>query len=468
MTGWTRSGNWSTPSAAARPAVPERRPLTNPGPREGTARTAAGGPSARPPPSRAGSGRGRTRDRGSARLGLPLVPDLPGRRRPARGAAGGDRGSRRRPHHGRDRAPVLRRGTVGAGRPGGPRRGRADAGRGAASGRAADRDHVTGTAGLSALGIDIGGTKGAGGGVAADGSIVATARRATPGASVSDTEDAIVAVVEELADGHDGELVGVGVGAAGWFDRTGDTVLFSPHLAWRHSTLRKDLAARLQRPLWVGNDADPAAWAEYRYGAARGSDLALMITLGTGIGGGIVLDGRLRRGSHGVAGEWGHMRVVPDGRLCACGNRGCWEQYASGTALGQTAREVARTSPAAAERLLERVEGQADRLTGEHVARAAAEGDPLALELVTEVGLWLGQGIADLAAVLDPEVVVIGGGVSKLGEMVLAPARERLERALPGRGFRPGPRVVVAELGPQAGMVGAADLVRRSVADGEA
>ena len=240
-------------------------------------------------------------------------------------------------------------------------------------------------------------------------SLLASYDRATPGASVSDTEDAIAAVVEELAAGHDGELVGVGVGAAGWFDRTGDTVLFSPHLAWRNASLRKDLAARLQRPLWVGNDADAAAWAEYRYGAARGADLALMITLGTGIGGGIVLDGRLRRGSHGVAGEWGHMRVVPDGRLCACGNRGCWEQYASGTALGQTAREVARTSPAAAARLLERVDCEPDRLTGEDVARAAADGDPLALELVTEVGVWLGQGIADLAASLDPEVVVTPG-----------------------------------------------------------
>jgi glucokinase len=274
--------------------------------------------------------------------------------------------------------------------------------------------------------------------------------------------------VDELAARHEEPLVGVGVGAAGWFDRTGDTVLFSPHLAWRNSTLRKDLAARLQRPMWVGNDADAAAWAEYRYGAARGADLALMVTLGTGIGGGIVLDGRLRRGSHGVAGEWGHMRVVPDGRLCACGNRGCWEQYASGTALGQTAREVAATSPAAATGLLERVEGRPELLTGEHVARAAADGDPLALELVTDVGAWLGQGIADLAAVLDPEVVVIGGGVSVLGEMLLAPARDRLARSLTGRGFRPGPRIVAAELGPQAGMVGAADLVRRAVAEGEA
>jgi glucokinase len=321
---------------------------------------------------------------------------------------------------------------------------------------------------LPALGIDIGGTKVAGGVVAPDGTILATARRATPGSSVSHTEDAIAAVVDELAAGHDGELVGVGIGAAGWFDRTGDTVLFSPHLAWRNSTLRKDLAARLQRPLWVGNDANAAAWAEYRYGAARGSDLALMITLGTGIGGGIVVEGRLRRGAHGVAGEWGHMRVVPDGRLCPCGNRGCWEQYASGTALGQTAREVARTSPAAAARLLERVGLEPERLTGEDVARAAAAGDPLALELVTDVGVWLGQGIADLAAVLDPEVVVIGGGVSKLGEMMLGPARDRLDRALPGRGFRPGPRVVAAELGPQAGIVGAADLVRLAVTEGDA
>jgi glucokinase len=157
---------------------------------------------------------------------------------------------------------------------------------------------------------------------------------------------------------------------------------------------------------------------------------------------------------------------VPDGRLCPCGNRGCWEQYASGTALGQTAREVARTSPAAAALLLERVGPDPDGLTGEDVARAAAQGDPLALELVTEVGVWLGQGIADLAAVLDPEVVVIGGGVSKLGELVLGPARDRLERALPGRGFRPGPRVVAAELGPHAGLVGAADLVREEVNGG--
>ena len=322
---------------------------------------------------------------------------------------------------------------------------------------------TTGVSTLPAGGVDIGGTKVAGGIVAPDGTVLTTARRATPGASVPDTEDAIVAVVEELVAAHEGDLVGIGVGAAGWFDRAGDTVLFSPHLAWRGSTLRADLAARLRRPLWVGNDADAAAWAEYRYGAARGAELALVITLGTGIGGGIVLGGRLQRGAHGVAGEWGHMRVVPDGRRCACGNRGCWEQYVSGNALGEVARELAASSPATAVRLLEEVGGDAGLLTGEHVARAATDGDAAARELVAEVGAWLGQGIADLAAVLDPDVVVVGGAVSTLGELLLAPARERLDRALPGRGYRPGPRVVAAELGPQAGLVGAADLVRVAV-----
>jgi glucokinase len=318
---------------------------------------------------------------------------------------------------------------------------------------------------LPAVGIDIGGTKVAGGLVGPDGAVLDTARRATPGAAVGETEAAIVAVVDELVGRAPGAVAGVGVGAAGWFDRTGDTVLFSPHLAWRNASLRADLAGRIRRPLWVGNDADAAAWAEYRYGAAAGAELALMVTLGTGIGGGIVAGGRLQRGAHGVAGEWGHMRVVPDGRLCACGNRGCWEQYASGTALAQAAREVARTSPAAAGGLLERVGGDPDRLTGEHVSEAAADGDRVAQDLIAEVGAWLGQGIADLAAVLDPEVVVIGGGVSALGEQLLAPARARLERSLPGRGFRPGPDVVVARLGPSAGLVGAADLARTGGVD---
>ena len=326
-------------------------------------------------------------------------------------------------------------------------------------------------AGLAALGIDIGGTKVAGGVVDESGTITHRTRRDTPHRSTSPAvvEDTIVESVEELLRHVEpDDVVAVGIGAAGFVAEDRATVVFAPHLSWRNEPLRDALAQRIALPVTVDNDANAAAWAEACFGAARGESHVVVITLGTGIGGGMVLDGRLRRGSHGVAGEWGHMRVVPDGRLCACGNRGCWELYASGTALAQTAREVACTSPAAAGALLERVDGDADRLTGEDVARAAADGDPLALELVTDVGVWLGQGIADLADILDPEVVVIGGGVSMLGEMVLAPARDRLERVLPGRGFRPGPRIVVAELGPQAGLVGAADLVRFAVSEGDA
>lgn len=296
---------------------------------------------------------------------------------------------------------------------------------------------------LPAVGIDIGGTKVAGGLVAPDGTVLDTARRATPGSSVVETEDAIVAVVEELTARAAGPVVGVGIGAAGWFDRTGDTVLFSPHLAWRNSSLRKDLAARLQQPLWVGNDADAAAWAEYRYGAARGADLALMITLGTGIGGGIVLDGRLRRGSHGVAGEWGHMRVVPDGRLCACGNRGCWEQYSSGPALMRAATERSASFP-----------------DGPALTEAARAGDGTAVACLADVGEWLGQGLADISAMLDPGRFVVGGGVAEAGELLLAPARERYARALTGRGHRPPAEIVAASLGADAGMVGAAELAR--------
>ena len=318
---------------------------------------------------------------------------------------------------------------------------------------------AAGAAGPPAIGVDVGGTKVAAGVITPSGQVLDTASRPTPASSARGIEDAVVGVVEELA-ARSGPPAGVGVGAAGWFDRSGEVVLFAPHLALRDEPLRARLAGRLGEPLWVGNDAEAAVWAEHRFGAARGAELAVMVTLGTGIGGGIVHGGRLLRGAHGVAGEWGHARVVPDGRPCPCGNRGCWEQYASGTALAASARAAVARAPAAAAALLERAGGAPERLTGEHVADAAAAGDALATRLITDVGTWLGQGLADLAAVLDPDVVVVGGGMSRLGELLLGPARARLRQSLPGRGFRPAPKVVLAALGPAAGLVGAADLAR--------
>ena len=315
------------------------------------------------------------------------------------------------------------------------------------------------------IGIDIGGTKVLAGVVDVQGRVLARLRRSTPGTSVEAVEDTVIELVTTLRQQY--PISAVGIGAAGFVDVTRSVVTFSPHLAWRDEPLRAAVAARAHLPVVVDNDANAAALAEARFGAGRGHRFVLCVTLGTGIGGALVLDNKVFRGANGMAGEFGHMQVVRDGHRCPCGNRGCWEQYASGNALGHTAREVAAQSPAAAADLLDRVEGDASRLTGEVVARAAAEGDPLAMELLSEVGTWLGQGIADLSAILDPDVGGIGGGVSVLGETILGPARDRLERALPGRGFRPGPRVVAAELGAQAGLVGAADLVRREVAEGQ-
>ncbi len=308
-----------------------------------------------------------------------------------------------------------------------------------------------------AIGVDIGGTKISAGVVDAAGRVLDRERRSTPGSDVIATEAAIVDVVTALAARHPATCVGVG--AAGWIGSDRATVLFSPHLAWRNEPLRDALADRVGLPLVVENDGNASAWAEYRFGAARGHAAVVCITLGTGIGGGLVLDGGVYRGASGVASEFGHMSIVPDGRGCACGNRGCWEMYASGRALARDARELVAESPAVAARLIE-LAGSVDAITGPVVTQAAEEGDPAAEAIYTTMGRWLGRGLANLAAALDPAVFVIGGGVSAAGELLLRPAREEFAHNLTGRGFRPLAPVVAASLGADAGLVGAADLAR--------
>jgi glucokinase len=310
-----------------------------------------------------------------------------------------------------------------------------------------------------AIGVDIGGTKVAGGVVDEQGRVIDRTRRFTPSTDVAATEATIAAVVAELAGRN--EIEAVGVGAAGWIATDRATVLFAPHLAWRNEPLRDALTQAIGLPVVVENDANAAAWAEYRFGAARGAEVVVMVTLGTGIGGGLVVSGTLYRGAYGVGCEYGHMSIVPDGRRCACGNRGCWEMYASGTALAHDARELAAVAPVAAHRLLQLAEGDPERLTGPLVTQAAREGDPAAIEIYTAMGRWLGRGLANLAAVLDPSVFVIGGGVSEAGDLLLRPARDTFAETLTGRGFRPVAKVRLAELGPEAGLVGAADLARR-------
>jgi glucokinase len=309
-----------------------------------------------------------------------------------------------------------------------------------------------------AVGVDVGGTKLAAGVVDTRGRIIERLERLTPSSSPPDTAATISEAVTELRRRH--EVQAVGVGAAGWVDEARATVRFAPHLAWRDEPLRKELERLAGCPVVVENDGNASAWAEMRFGAARGQRHVVMVTIGTGIGTGIVIDGMIYRGNWGIGGEAGHYRVVPDGRLCHCGNRGCWEQYASGYALVAEARLLARESPAHAARLLELGGGTAEGIEGPQITRAAAEGDAAAIGCFEAIGTWIGQGLADLAAILDPGCFVIGGGVSAAGDVLLDPARARLAAVLTGRGYRPAAEVRAAELGADAGLVGAADLAR--------
>ncbi|MGG5172989.1 ROK family glucokinase [Pseudarthrobacter sp. J1738] len=311
-----------------------------------------------------------------------------------------------------------------------------------------------------AIGIDIGGTKVAAGVVDADGNILASARRETPGSDPRAVESVIVELVKELSEGH--RVSSVGIGAAGWMDLAGATVLFSPHLAWRNEPVRENLERLLQRKVLLVNDADAAGWGEWRFGAGRGEDRLVCITLGTGIGGSMVYDGKLERGRFGVAGEFGHQIMVPGGHRCECGNRGCWEQYASGNALGREARGLAEANSPVAQELLRAVGGVSSKITGVTVTEAAQAGDAASMELIQDVGEWLGLGLANLAAALDPGTFVIGGGLSTAGALLLEPAERSFKRHLTGRGFRPPATITLAALGEHAGLIGAADLSRVS------
>ncbi|MEN3299776.1 ROK family glucokinase [Pseudonocardia sp.] len=315
------------------------------------------------------------------------------------------------------------------------------------------------TEGTLAIGVDIGGTKILAGVVDRGGRIVAQTRRETPADDPSKTQDTIADAVRELTSSY--SVVGIGLGAAGFVDERRSTVMFAPNLAWRDERLRESLEERLGLPVVVENDANAAAWAEVRFGAARGETDVVILTIGTGIGGGIVLDGELYRGRYGVAAEVGHLNIVPDGRRCGCGLQGCWEQYGSGRALVQEAQEQATVSPSMARELLRLAGGRAEDITGHMVTAAARSGDVAALQCFDELGKWLGRGMAQLAAVLDPGMFVIAGGVSEAGEMLRAPVEAILRKNLTGRGHRPTAQVRIAELGNEAGLVGAADLAQQ-------
>jgi glucokinase len=310
------------------------------------------------------------------------------------------------------------------------------------------------------LGVDIGGTKVLGGVVDPDGGVLAQARRETPADNTVRTLDRIIEVITELTARY--EVEAIGIGAAGWIDSKRSTVLFAPNLAWRNEPLRDEVARHVSVPVVVENDANTAAWAEFQFGAAAdATESMVMLTVGTGIGGALVLGGELVRGAYGIAGELGHTTAVPDGYPCGCGKRGCIEQYASGSALVRFARLAAERVPERATVLLELAGWELEGITGPAVTAAAREGDPAALDAFGQVGYWLGNDLADLVQILDPQVLVVGGGVIDAGDLLLRPTREAYQEGLAQRGRLPVGEVRGALLGNTAGVVGAADLARR-------
>ena len=309
------------------------------------------------------------------------------------------------------------------------------------------------------IGVDVGGTKVLGGVVNESGEVLKSARKDTPregGAALTQT---IADVARELM--QDFTVESVGVCAAGFVSSDRKTMLATPNIAgWNGVNLDYELTSLIGLPVVIENDANAAAWGEVKFGAARGKSEVLMITVGTGIGGGIVVDGKLHRGAFGIAAEIGHMRVVPDGLLCGCGAYGCFEQYGSGNALVRFAREAALAHPSEAAGLLSLGDGTVEGISGGAITRAAESGNPSALNAFETLGNWLGAGIASLSVVLDPQCVVIGGGVIDAGDILLNPIRKGLEKYMPFAGMHPYPEIIPALLGNDAGLVGAADLAR--------
>jgi glucokinase len=306
-----------------------------------------------------------------------------------------------------------------------------------------------------AIGLDIGGTKIAGGVITDDGTVLDLIEVPTPPASDAvETLEVLRKIIDSLRVRHPA-VEAIGAGAAGMVAWPSGHIRWAPNNAYRDLPLQQLLTQETGLPAVVDNDANVAAWAEARHGAAAGYGHVAVLTIGTGIGAGVLLGGQLQRGHSGLGGEIGHMILAPEGRRCGCGNTGCLEAMASGTALGRAGREAAAGDPGG---VLATLAGGAPKVSGQVVFEAAQLGDQTARELFGQIGYWLGAGIASVVNLLDIELVVIGGGLVSAGELLLAPTRESFSRFLFGRAQRPLPAIIPARFGPDAGVVGAATL----------
>lgn len=322
------------------------------------------------------------------------------------------------------------------------------------------------TAGPVVAGIDVGGTKVLGRAFSVDAPTVVLAEALLPTPSGTDAVLATMTTVgETLAKDpavlDQGGLTAVGVGVPGLVTSEG-VLRFAPNLPGiTELAVRTVLADRLGVAVSVDNDGNCAAWCEAVLGSARGATNAMLVTLGTGIGGGIVLGGKLYRGSNGFAGEPGHMVVDPVGPLCPCGRRGCWERFGSGTGLGRLGREAAEAGRAPS--VLEAAGGDAAAITGQHITAAALAGAADALVIFRDFAWWVALGIANLVNILDLEIVVVGGGLAGAGDVLLDPVRASFAGLVLAPAHRPPIDIVAATFGPEAGSIGAGLLAREQV-----
>ncbi|MEV6773221.1 ROK family glucokinase [Nocardia sp. NPDC051030] len=310
------------------------------------------------------------------------------------------------------------------------------------------------------VGIDVGGTNIRASVVDGSGEVLDTVTASTPHSARS-LEDGLARVVRELCARH--QIGAVGLAVAGFVDEDRATVRFAPHLPWEDAPVAQRLTDRLGLPVILEHDANAALWAEYRFGAAAGGRNVVLVAIGTGIGAALLTGGQLYRGSYGVAPELGHLQVVPQGRACPCGKRGCWERYCSGTALVDTALEMLATDPQRSKQLARDALRDPGSLTGRRVAGAAEGGDPVALDVMAEFARWLGLGLAFVSDLFDPDLIVVAGGVSSSAPLFLDDARDHYAASITGARHRRLARIRTAQLGEAAGMIGAAELARAAL-----
>lgn len=309
------------------------------------------------------------------------------------------------------------------------------------------------------IGIDVGGTNLRAGVVDPEGRVLDAISVGTPRTARA-LEDALVDAIAELAGRN--PVASVGLAVAGFISREQDRVRFAPHLSWRDARVPELLEPRVGLPVFLEHDANAAAWGELYFGPAAMGDNVAVVAIGTGIGAALLVQGQMYRGSNGVAPELGHLPVVPNGRLCACGKRGCLERYCSGTALAATAAEMLAADPERAS-----IMAAGPGLDGRAVTLAAEAGDPVALAAVADFAHWLGVGLSIVADVFDPDLIVVAGGVAASAPLFLEDARRTYAGMVTGAGHRRLARIRRSELGANAALIGAAEMARRKWAMAE-